>query len=341
MKCNVIGIDLAKNIFQVCGLGEDKSVLFNKRLKRSSLIQFLSQQEPTLVVMEACYSANSWGRRIEKLGHEVRCIPAFVVKPFVIGHKNDANDALAIAEASLRPKIRFVSIKSVEQQDIQSLQRIRELLIRQRTAIYNQIRGLLAEYGEVCAKTPSALQRALPDILEDAENELSSTARDFIARLQRHAQHLCEQIDELTVQLKSLVVQKEEYARLVTVPGVGPMVAATILASVNDIHNFKNGRQFASWIGLTPSQHSSGESTRLGKISKRGHQHLRRMLIHGARSVFMWSEKKQDNLSCWLQNLKGRTHNCKAVVALANKLARIIWVVLAHNTEFDVKKACA
>ena len=341
MKCSAISIDLAKNIFQVCVLDEDRQVIVNKKVKRANLIHELRQYEPTVVVMEACYSANPWGRRIEKLGHTVRLIPPFVVKPFLIGNKNDANDALAIAEASFRPKIRFISVKPVEQQDIQSLQRIQELLKKNRTATTNQLRGLLAEYGEVADKGRDKLMKAVPCILEDAKNELSFTARAFVQRLYEYIQCLTTQVDEVTEEINALVSQRDDYARLLTIPGVGPAVAATLIASVNDIHGFKNGRQFASWIGLTPSQHASGETNRLGKITKRGNASLRRALILGARAVLNWCDKKDDNLNKWLQQLKERMHNCKSVVALANKLARIIWVVLAKETTFDVSQACA
>ena len=341
MKCSVISIDLAKNIFQLCALDENRLVIINKKVKRSNLLHELRQFEPTRVVMEACYSANPWGRRIEKLGHRVQLIPAFIVKPFVVGNKNDANDALAIAEASFRPKVRFIAVKSIEQQDIQSLQRIRELLVRQRTSTLNQMRGLLAEYGQVCDKLPSRLLKAIPCLLEDADNELSTVARAFIKRLYEHVDTLNEQIHEVEQNLKSLISDKPEYELLLSVPGVGPTVAATILASVNDIHSYKNGRQFAAWIGLTPSQHASGDKSRMGKITKRGNQSLRKMLIIGARAVLNHCDNKDDPLNIWLKKIKSRMHNCKCVTAFANKLARIIWAVLSHQHPFDVKKACA
>ena len=341
MKCNVISIDLAKNIFQICALGDNHKVLMNKKVKRSNLLNELRQFEPTLVVMEACYSANPWGRRIEKLGHEVKCIPAFAVKPFVIGNKNDANDALAIAEASFRPTIRFVSVKPVEQQDIQSLQRFRELLKKQRAQQVNQLRGLLAEYGEVCPKTYKGLMSNVLDILENAENELTDVTRRLFEAMKERLLTLSLEIENTEKELATLVSHREDYKLLIAIPGIGPIVAATIIASVNDIHSFKNGRQFAAWIGLTPKQHSSGETNRLGKISKRGNQSLRKMLIHGARAVLNWTDKKSDNLSLWLNKIKKKMHNCKSVVALANKLARIVWAVLTQETEFDAKKACA
>lgn len=341
MKCSVISIDLAKNIFQICVLDENRKVLFNKKVKRSELLHELRQFEPTLVVMEACYSSNPWGRRIEKLGHTVRLIPPFVVKPFVIGNKNDANDALAIAEASLRPTVRFVAVKSTEQQDIQSLQRIAERLVKTRTGDVNQLRGLLSEYGVVVGTGITTLMNAVPDIVEDANNELTSIARSFVLRIYRNIQRISVQIEAVKTELIDLIKDKDEYALLQSIPGIGPIISAALMASVGDAGAFKNGRQLAAWIGLTPTQYASGETNRMGKISKRGNSSLRKYLIHGARTVLNWCEKKDDVLSCWLKTLKERMHGCKAVVALANKLARIIWSVLTTKQPFDVTKACA
>lgn len=340
MKCSVISIDLAKNIFQICALDETRKVLFNKKVTRDNLLHELRQFEPSIVVMEACYSSNPWGRRIEKLGHQVKLIPPFIVKPFVIGNKNDANDALAIAEASLRPKIRFVAVKSTEQQDIQSLQRISERLIKVRTGDVNQLRGLLSEYGEVVGLGIPMLMKAVPDILEDATNELTATARSFVLRLYQNVQATSAQIDEVKTQLAELVSGKQEYELLQTIPGIGPVTASALMAAIGDANAFKNGRQLAAWIGLTPSQYASGEMNRMGKITKRGNSALRKYLIHGARTVLNWCEKKDDVLSCWLKKLKERMHGCKAVVALANKLARIVWIVLSSQQPFDVTKAC-
>lgn len=341
MKCSVISIDLAKNIFQICALDDERQVILNKKVKRSNLLHELRLFEPTRVVMEACYSANPWGRRIETLGHKVSLLPAFIVKPFVMGNKNDANDALAIAEASFRPKVRFISVKPVAQQDIQSIQRIRELFVRQRTSTLNQMRGLMAEYGEVCPKLPTKLLKAVPYILEDAENELSAAARRVIKRLYEHVDTLNEQINDVEQQLHALISHTPQYQLLLSVPGVRPTVAATILASINDIYSYKNGRQFAAWVGLTPAQHASGETNRMGKITKRGNRCLRKMLIIGVRAVLNWCDSKDDALNLWLQKIKAKMHNCKCVTAFANKLARIIWAVLATNMPFDAKKACA
>lgn len=340
MKCSVISIDLAKYIFQMCVLDENNKIIFNKKVKRSDLLHELRQFEPTVVVMEACYSSNPWGRRIEKLGHKVKLIPPFIVKPFVIGNKNDANDALAIAEASLRPTVRFVAVKSTEQQDIQSLQRITERLIKVRTGDVNQLRGLLSEYGTVVGLGVQALMNAIPDIIEDAANELTTTARMFVRRIYQNIQRTSREIDEVKTQLTELIKDKKTYKLLLTVPGIGPVTAAALMASVGDANVFKNGRQLAAWIGLTPSQYSSGENNRMGKITKRGNSTLRKYLINGARTVLNWCEKKDDVLSCWLKKLKVRMHGCKAVVALANKLARIIWSVLSSKQAFDVTKSC-
>ena len=247
MKSSVISIDLAKNIFQICVLDEMRQILFNKKVKRLELIHELRQFEPTIVVMEACYSSNPWGRRIEKLGHEVRLIPPFIVKPFVIGNKNNANDALAIAEASLRPKVRFVALKSTEQQ-----------VVKVRTGDVNQLRGLLSEYGTVVGLGISTLMNAIPDIIEDASNELTVTARSFIQRIYQNIKRTSLQIEEVKTQLIELVKDKQAYKLLLTVPGVGPVIATAIMAAVGDANVFKNGRQLAAWIGLTPSQYASG-----------------------------------------------------------------------------------
>jgi len=341
MNCSVISIDLAKNVFQVCALDSNQKPFFNKQVKRSNLLQTLRQFEPTLVVMEACYSSNPWGRRIEKLGHRVKCIPAFMVKPFVVGNKTDRNDALAIAEASFRQNLRFIAIKPVEQQDIQSLQRIRERAIKTRTGDMNQLRGLLAEYGEVCPPRFAGLSKRIPDILEDADNELSPVARRFLRNIYRRIVYTNEYIKHIEQELFALLKNKEDYQLLLSIPGIGPVVASTVLASINDVGSFKNGRQLAAWIGLTPRLSSSGEKAVMGRITKRGNVYLRKLLIQGSRVILNHCHKKNDRLNVWLKNLSERMNSSRAVVALANKLARIIWAVLSTRQPFDAKKACA
>jgi transposase len=340
MEYKLISIDLAKTVFQVAAFNPDNTIAFNRKVSRSALLDTLRQCAPTLVVMEACYSANYWGRSILTLGHQVKLVPARMVKAMLVGNKNDANDAIAIGETACRPTVNLLRPKTVEQQDMQSLLRIRERLVENRTANGNQLRGFLAEYGVIIAKTPRQLLSAIPLILEDADNQLSEVSRAFIDRLYQFQLFLNEQIDQVTAQIQALAQTMPLYPLLLTIPGVGPIVASALLASIHDVNDFKNGRQLAAWLGLTPSQYSSGNTNRLGKITKRGNSSIRRLLIHGARTVLNWCDKKDDVLSLWLQRLKQRQHICKVVVALANKMARMVFVVMSKAQKFDVNNAC-
>lgn len=333
---NVISIDLAKNVFQVCLLNEHNKVVFNKKVSRTKLLQTVLNQETKHIVMEACYSSNYWGRLFQSHGYQVDLIPPHQVKPFVVGNKNDHNDAIAIAEASRRPKATFVGVKSLSQQDIQSLERIRERLIKSRTALANQLRGLLAEYGVIVEKKIASLRKAIPLILEDADNDLTHTARTFIHQLYQELQDYDKHITKIEEQSMALLADNADFKRLQTIPGVGPVVGRTIIASINDAKQFKNGRQMSAWVGLTPKQHASGDESRMGGISKRGNRTLRRQFIHGARAVVRWCENKEDVLSLWLQKLLKTKSKCKVIVALANKLARIAWAILAKQQSYDV-----
>lgn len=339
MKSNLISIDLAKNIFQVCVFDEGMKVNANKKVSRAKLLDTLRQYEPTQVVMEACYSSHPWGRAIQSLGHHVDLIPPYQVKPFVVGNKNDHNDAIAIGEASRRPKASFVPVKTLEQQDIQSLQRVRERQVKHRTAISNQLRGLLAEYGVVMPAGIHKLRAQVPQILEDAEQTLTVVARQFINQLNNEFQALETRIAFTESELKALLKDNKDYNLLQTIPGVGPMTASAMIATVGDPNYFKNGRQMAAWIGLTPKQHASGEKSRMQGMSKRGDRHLRKLLIHGARTVLNWCKGKTDKLSLWLQSLQRRAHDCKVMVALANKMARIIWAVLKTQQPYQAAMA--
>lgn len=334
MKHSVISIDLAKNVFQVCAMNDQQEVVFNKKVKRKQLLDTLRQFEPTTVVMEACYTSHPWGRAIQELGHDVKLIPPYQVKPFVVGNKNDHNDAIAIAEASFRPKTTVVPVKALQQQDIQSLQRIRERYVKCRTAAANQLRGLMAEYGIVVPVKIYNLRKQVPDILEDTEQPLTSTSRSFINRLYFELITWDERIKEIEAEMISLLKSYEDYFRLQTIPGIGPIIAALFVASVGDAGYFKNGRQFSAWIGLTPKHHGSGDKMQYRGISKRGNRSLRTMLIHGARTVLTWCGKKNDKLSLWCKSLLERAHPCKVVVALANKLARIAWAVMATKLPY-------
>jgi transposase len=331
---NLISIDLAKNVFQVCLLNEHNKVLFNKKVRRAKLFKTVLMLDATRIVMEACYSSNHWGRLFQNHGYKVDLVPPHQAKPFLTGNKNDQNDVIAIAEASRRPKATFVAVKSLEQQDVQSLDRIRDRLVKGRTAVANQLRGLLAEYGVIIEKKIALLRREIPFVLEDAENQLTVVSREFIYELYQELLFLDEAIAKNETKAASLLSQNDDYRRLQTIPGIGPIVGRAIICSVNDANQFKNGRQMAAWIGITPKQHASGEQSRMGGISKRGNQALRKQLIHGARAVVRWCEDKDDELSLWLQKLLKTKPTAKVVVALANKIARIAWAVISKKQNY-------
>jgi transposase len=339
MKCKVIAIDLAKNIFQACGLSETQQILFNHKVKRAELLNQAAQWEPCLVSMEACSSAHYWGRKLSQLGHQVRLIPPQHVKAFARTHKSDSHDALAIAEAALRPKIHSVPVKSIDQQDVQLLNRLRERSVRQRTRVLNQIRGFAAEYGVTFARKRKTLMEALPLALEDAENGFSFVVRTQLNHLREDVLNLDHRIDELQHQLQALTQTDPAFARLMDVPGYGKIVSAAFLGSVGQGHQFKNGRGVAAWVGLVPKQNGTGGKTQLLGITKNGDRHLRYMLVHGARAVIRWIDRRDDELSAWLKPLITRRGKNRATVALANKLARIGWNIVAKNENFDMKKA--
>jgi len=332
---NLISIDLAKNVFQVCLFNEYRKVLFNKKVKRSKLLKTVLKLDATRVVMEACYTSNHWGRLFQQHELDVYLIPPHQVTPFVVGNKNDHNDAIAIGEAFYRPKVTFVPVKTLAQQDVQSLDRIRDRLVRARTATVNQLRGLMAEYGVIVEKKISALRKEIPLILEDPNNQLTTISRQFIDELYQEFRNLDCRIKENEETVSSLLSDNENYIRLRTIPGIGPIVGRGLICSVNDAKQFKNGRQMASWIGITPKQHASGEQSRMGGITKRGNQTLRRLLIHGARAVVRWCEGKDDPLSLWIQHLLKTKPKAKVIVATANKIARIAWSVLSKKENYN------
>tara|TARA_B110000211_G_scaffold31933_1_gene32360 strand:- start:173 stop:1189 length:1017 start_codon:yes stop_codon:yes gene_type:complete len=334
MNSNVISIDLAKNIFQVCLFNEHRMPIINKKVTRANLFMTVMKLDADRIVMEACYSSNYWGREFQALGKKVDLIPPYQVKPFVVGNKNDANDAVAIGEASYRPKAVFVPVKSISQQDIQSLHRIRERAVKTRTAVANQMRGLLSEYGIILPKKMSVLRKEVPFVLEDAEQPLSTTARSFIADLYDELIVHDKQIKRQELALKALLKNDDNYQRVRQIPGIGPIVGSALISAVGDARQFKNGRKMSVWIGLTPLQHASGENSRMGGMSKRGNRTLRKLLIDGARSVITAVENKTDPLSIWIQTLLTRRPWAKVVVALANKLARMAWAVLAKQEQY-------
>jgi transposase len=335
MKLSVISIDLAKNVFQVAALNQANKVAFNDRVLRNDLLDYLRQLEPATVAMEACYSANAWGRAIEALGHTVKLIPPIKVKPFVQGNKNDRNDAVAIAEASLRPNMHFVPVKTLEQQHLQCLLRIRERLVSNRTGVMNQLRGLMTEYGVVIKKCAYNLRNAMPHLLTDETNGFTSAAREFFRELYYEMEDLDDRIDKTEAQLKSLLKDNPDYRRIQQIPGIGPAISAAAIASAGNAKQFRNGRQFSAWAGLAPRHFASGESCRIGGISKRGNANLRRLLIHGARSIMNWCKNKTDKMSMWIKKLQAAKPANKVIVAIANKLARILWAVLAKNENYQ------
>lgn len=284
--------------------------------------------------MEACGSAHHWARRFQAMGHMVELIAAQFVKPFVKSQKNDRADAEAIAEAASRPTMRYVPIKTIEQQDVQTLHRVRSLLMRDRIAQGNQIRGLLAEYGVIVPQGSTQVRKLLPAILEDADNDLTVLTRQMFAELYERLVALDERIAHYDRQIQQLHRASPQSCRLEQVRGVGPLIATALLASIGDAKAFKNGRQFAAWLGLVPRQHSSGGKPRLLGITKRGNTYLRMILVHGARAVVAQATRRDDSFSQWINALRKRRGMNVTVVAVANKTARVIWAMLAKGEDY-------
>ena len=332
----VLGIDLAKRSFHLYGVDGDGRQVLSKKLTRARLGEFVANQPPCTVAMEACGSAHYWARKFRRYGHEVRLIAPQFVKPFVKSNKNDAADAEAICEAAQRPNMRFVAVKTIEQQDIQAIHRMRSLAVDRRTALINQIRGLLLEYGIEIAKGRPAMQRRLPEILEDADNGLSERFRAELHGLAEELRHLNERVAHYDVQIEAIAQSDPQARILMTIPGIGAKGATALLAAIGeDPRLFKNGRGLAAWIGLVPRQHSTGGRDRLLGISKRGDVYLRNLLIHGARAVLRFVERKEDPTSRWATALKARRHANVAIVAMANKIARVAYAVMTTGKPYD------
>lgn len=336
MNMATIGLDLAKNVFQVHGLNRHGKIMIRKALPRAKVVEYFAQLSPCVVGMEACASAHYWGRTLEKLGHTVRLMAGQFVKPYRKNGKNDANDAEAICEAVSRPNMRFVPIKSTEQQSALMLHRIRSLAVRERTALVNQMRGLFGEFGVVLQPSLTRFRRGISAILEDAENGIPMPARHLFADLYDRFQQLDAKINDYDKKIELMATQSEAAQRLRKLGGVGAKIATAIIASVGDAKLFKNGRQFVAWLGLVPRQHSSGGKARLGHINKRGDAYLRTLLIHGARAVLRVADKRKDPQTQWAMQVRERRGNNIAAVALAAKLARTIWAMLSKGTEYRV-----
>ena len=337
MEITAIGIDLAKNVFQVHGVSEAGKTVIRKKLSRSQLLPFLANLKPTLIGMEACGSASYWAREAQKLGHRVKLIAPQFVKPFVKSNKNDAADAEAICEAVQRPSMRFVSAKTMEQQDIQSLHRIRSRRVAARTALGNEIRGLLSEYGLILPVGIQRLRKELSALLEKALKAGTITQRgfDFFTHLQDELRDLDKKVLAIDEKIDCIHRGSEASQRLVEIPGVGKITSTAIISAVGDAKAFKNGREFAAFLGLVPKQHSSGGKDRLLGISKRGDVYIRTLLIHGARASIRFLERQPNNHTrLWLEELIKRRGKNRTIVALANKNARRVWALLAHNEEY-------
>jgi transposase len=339
MQATIIGIDLAKNIFQVHAVDANGKKIFNKAIKRDQMAVFFANLPPALVGLEACGSAHYWARKLQSMGHTVRLMAPQFVKPYVKGNKHDAADAEAICEAVTRPTMRFVPIKNVEQQAVLSMHRVRQGFVRARTAQANQIRGLLAEFGLIVPQGVAHIVQRVPTLIEDASNELPGGFRLLVNRLIEHFKALQAQIQQLEAQILGWHRSSAASKRLEQIPGIGPITASALIASLGDAKNFKDGRQVAAWLGLVPKQHSSGGKQNLLGISKRGDTYLRTLLIQGARSVVYHADQiiqKSENATCqWVRAVVHRRNKNIAAVALANKNARICWALLAGDKDYE------
>lgn len=324
----VIGMDIAKNVFHVCGMNSSGKIVIRKRLYRNQVLGFFVNLNKCVVALESCGGSSYWAREIKALGHDARLIPAQHVKAFVKGQKNDNNDAEAIAEAALRPTMRFVTPNTVDQQDIQSIHRFRERLVKQRNALCNQARGLLMEYGLIIPQGRTHVVKALFTFIATSEN----AERDLWNKLFTDLKHELQELDMKILEYERLITKISRAhpvcKKLEDIHGVGPLTSTAIIAAVGNPTDFKNGRQFAAWLGLVPKQHSSGGKTKLLGITKKGDKYLRKLLVHGARTECMFAKKRNNT---WLMQLKERRGYNKAAVAYANKNARHIWRVLADK----------
>lgn len=333
----LLGIDIAKDVFQLHGVDKTGKAVLKKKVYRSDLASFIANLPKCEIAMESCGGSNYWARKFISLGHGVKLISPQFVKPFVKTNKNDAHDAQAITEAASRPDMRFVPIKELAQQDIQCLHRVRERLITQRTALTNQARGLLAEYGVVTAKGISLLKKQLVEVISSDNIELTPEIREISSDMYDELIALEKRIKMYEQKIKSIFKNNEKCQKLAEIEGIGPMTATIMLTVLSDPTLFKNGRHFAAFLGLVPKQHSSGGRQVLLGISKRGDSYIRSLLIHGARAAIHRCANKTDRRSLWVNQLNERRGYNRSAVALANKNARIVWALMAKNENY--KKA--
>lgn len=337
----VYGIDLGKNTFHVVGADASGRPIQRLTLSRATIFTFFSNASPALIGMEACPGSQWLGRKLEALGHTVRIIPAQFIKPYVKSNKNDLIDAAAIAEAVTRPTMRFVRAKSTEQAELQAMHRIRDRLVGSRTGLINQMRAFCLEFGIAIRHGAGAFKAELPQVVADESNDLTPRMRELLETLSSELRDLEARIAQITRQIEAIAKCSDAAMRLATIPGVGHLTATALLSAVGDGKQFSKARDMAAWLGLVPAQHSTGGKTTLLGMSKRGNAYVRRVLIHGARTCLLHLDRSKDRLGAWVTALEHRMHVNKAVVALANKLARIAWVILSRPGALYLQKGPA
>lgn len=335
MNITALGIDIAKNVFQLHGVDEQGKTVLQKKINRDKLVSFIAQLPPCKIGMESCGGSNYWAKTFQAFGHEVKLISPQFVKPYVKSNKNDQQDAEAICEALTRPNMRYVAIKTIEQQDMQSLHRIRSRVVKERTALVNQIRGLLGEYGIIIAQGITKLRKQLPIIIEDTEKKLTELSKRFLNNMLCELRDKDSKVEEYANEIKQLCSQNEVCRRLIKIEGVGILTATALVATIGDATLFKNGREMAAFLGLVPRQHSSGGKERLLGISKRGDCYLRHLLVHGARSVLTRSKNISPKKAAWLKSLEERRGRNRTTIALANKNVRVMWSMMVNKTEYQ------
>ena len=333
-KTNTIGVDLAKNVFHLCVQDSTGHILEKFKLGRSQFKHFLATSSVSRIVFESCATAHYWTRVATLHGHQTKLIHPAYVKPYLKTNKNDFNDAEAICEADSRPTMRYVSSKTIAQQDIQLLHRVRQRQVQQRTALVNQIRGQLLEYGIAIPKGISQVRSQLAGILEDGENELTPWARAIFHALRHELYALDDKIKQADKQVKQLATEHPVCQRLMVIPGVGPMIATALVSAIGDANNFKNGRELSAWLGLVPKQYSTGGQQQLLGISKRGDGYVRALLVQGALSAITRCKGRTDSQLLWARQLQEKKGLQITAVALANKMARIVWSVMARDHDY-------
>jgi transposase len=335
MEITTLGIDLSKTTFHVIGLNARGEIVLRKKFSRKQLLVFTANRQQILIGTEACGGAHYLARALREQGHDVRLMPAQYVKPYVKTNKNDYLDAEAIAEAVQRPTMRFVPIKTDEQLDLQALHRVRDRWVARRTAVMNQMRGFLLERGITMRKGPSHLATRLQIIFGEGSCSFSGRTQGLLLELKHEWDELERRIEEASAELQRIAKQDDACSRLMEIPGIGPLVSTALVASVGNAITFRKGRDLAAWLGLVPRQHSTGGRPKLLGISKRGNEYLRRMLLHGARSVMMQVERNPSALGVWITDLSKRKHHNVTAVALANKMARIAWAMLTRGSHYS------